>query len=85
VNSPETPAETGDELAPEDGPEAWCLYKARTCDHCGGSHARACPRVRELSFHENGRIRSVTFWARGKWDDAGILWPEDIPGDPPPP
>jgi hypothetical protein len=69
-------------LSAEEVTEAWRHYQSRRCDHCAGVHARACPRVRKLEFHENGRLKSVTFWARGQWSEDGILWPEDIPGDP---
>jgi hypothetical protein len=71
------------DLTPEEAAEMWRQHKKRACSHCGGSHVRACPRVRRLEFHENGRLRSVSFWPRGEWSDEGILWPEDIPGDPP--
>jgi hypothetical protein len=71
------------ELTPDEAAEMWRQYKKRACNHCGGSHVRACPRVRQLEFHENGRLKSVTFWPRGQWSDEGILWPEDIPGEPP--
>jgi hypothetical protein len=71
------------ELTPDEVAELWRQYRKRKCDHCLGAHARACPRVRRLEFHENGRLRSVSFWPRGEWSDEGILWPEDIPGEPP--
>jgi hypothetical protein len=50
----------------------------QACQHCGGLHARACPRVRELSFHPNGVIAQVRFWADGEWSDAAIIWPEEL-------
>lgn len=37
------------------------------CQHCGGYHLRACPRVKLLSFFPNGQIASVEFWP---WEDV---------------
>lgn len=71
------------DLTSDEAAEMWRQYKRRKCDHCGGSHVRACPRVRQLEFHENGKLRSVSFWSGSQWSDDGILWPEEIPGEPP--
>jgi hypothetical protein len=51
--------------------------KANICRHCGGSHARACPRVRRLAFHPNGALSEVEFWKT--WPDDHVIWPEDLP------
>ncbi len=49
------------------------------CQHCKGLHARACPRVKTMSFHPNGGLASVEFWPDGQWSDAQVIWPEDVP------
>lgn len=54
------------------------LREIPSCQHCGGRHARACPRVRKMSFHPNGALAAVEFWPAGKWSDDDIIWPEDI-------
>lgn len=68
---------TGDEAR-----DMWAAFRASRCEHCGGAHPRACPRVRQLSFHENGRIARVSFWPAGSWPDDYVQWPEDLPDDP---
>jgi len=70
------------DLTPDEAREAWALFREHRCEHCGAAHSRACPRVRRLQFHENGRIASVEFWPDGKWPDIGLQWPEDLPPDP---
>jgi len=52
--------------------------QGKGCSHCGGAHARACPRVRRMVFHPDGRLAEVEFWAEGRWSDAHVLWPEDV-------
>lgn len=52
--------------------------KGEACGHCGGIHARKCPRVRRLDFHPNAALASVRFWRDGKWSDDGVIWPEDV-------
>lgn len=70
------PTWTADEAA-----EIWAMFRARACSHCGGLHARACPRVRSMSWHPNGQLAGVRFWPDGKWDDAAIQWPESLPAE----
>lgn len=48
------------------------------CKHCGGLHARACPRVRRMLFHADGKLAEVDFWADGQWSDAYVIWPEQV-------
>lgn len=62
--------------------DLWAAFRELRCEHCGGAHARTCPRVRLMTFHENGRIASVQFWADGKWPPDHVQWPEDLPADP---
>lgn len=75
-----TPAELGtegdDTALTADLGEA--LRKLPPCQHCGGFHARACPRVKSMAFHPNGALAQVEFWADGRWTDANIVWPEDV-------
>lgn len=53
-------------------------YEALRCKWCQGVHFRACPRVRELEYHENGTVRRVVFFLEGDYDDSDVIWPEDI-------
>ena len=48
------------------------------CAHCGGLHARACPRVASIEYWESGSIKRVRFWKT--FDDDGVIWPEDLFG-----
>lgn len=57
-------------------------FRSRRCQHCGGAHARACPRVRRLRFHPDSRLAAVEFWPHGAWSDEGIMWPESLPPHP---
>ena len=45
------------------------------CEHCGGLHRRACPRVRRIEKHPNGNVIAVEYWE--KWDESGVIFPED--------
>jgi hypothetical protein len=69
-------------LTDEQARQVWADFRDNACRHCGGSHPRACPRVRRLEFHQNGNIASVEFWPPGKWPDEDVLWPEQLPPDP---
>lgn len=51
------------------------------CAHCGGYHARACPRVKRLAFHPNGGAAEVEFWPHNVIDWTGVLF--DDGGDQP--
>lgn len=31
-----------------------------------------------MTFHPDGRIAEVEFWADGQWSDAYVIWPEDV-------
>jgi hypothetical protein len=54
--------------------------EGKACEHCGGLHQRACPRVRRLVVARtgagDGKWTEVEFWPPG-WDDTGVIWPED--------
>lgn len=65
-------------------PELVTEFRARftrkeNCTHCGGIHARSCPRVKRLVWHPNGTLAEVEFWSSGEWSDENVVWPEDIP------
>lgn len=45
------------------------------CEHCGGLHERACPRVKRIERHPNGNLIAVTYFR--KWDESGVVFPED--------
>lgn len=54
------------------------LWDAR-CAHCGGSHLRACPRVKRIRFRGDGSTPlEVEFWAAGEWPTDDVTWLEDI-------
>lgn len=66
---PETPQLTAEELQ---------RLRENRCSHCGGTHARACPRVRRMAWHLNGNLAEVEFWPDGRWPDEHIVWPEQL-------
>lgn len=61
------------------GEEREALTQVPACSHCGGWHARACPRVRRMVFGTDGqRLVEVEFWPHGQWPTDGIIWPEQV-------
>lgn len=54
------------------------LTKRKPCAHCGGWHARACPRIRRMEFHPNDVLAAVEFWPDGKWPAEQVIWPEQV-------
>lgn len=68
-------------MDPELPPELVERVKANTCRHCGGAHARACPRVRRLAFHPNGNLAEVEFWAAAEWSDEHVIFPDQLVTD----
>lgn len=56
---------------------SWDDFLKQQCAHCGGSHLRACPRVKRMQFSQDGKLVEIEFWADGKWDQSNVLWPED--------
>ena len=70
------------ELTPEERAGYRDMFDTKqACTHCGGLHLRACRRVRSLEMRNREEIASVKFWQDGKWDETGIIWPEDVYGD----
>lgn len=49
--------------------EAEDTTKKPWCEHCGGFHLSACPRVRRMEFR-GGEIVSVEFWPDGMYDKS---------------
>jgi len=49
------------------------------CEHCGGLHQRACPRVKRLAVARtgagDGKWTEVEYWP--EYDQTGVIWPED--------
>ena len=56
--------------------DAQAIFAAgEACEHCGGIHKRACPRVKRIEKLGNGNVTAVEYFS--KYDESGILWPED--------
>lgn len=72
----------GPEFTDAEAREVWARFRENRCQHCGATHARACPRVKRLEFHQNGNLASVEFWPAGKWPDEHVVWPETLPPEP---
>ncbi|MFF4403596.1 hypothetical protein [Streptomyces sp. NPDC001404] len=71
----------GQPLSPEQAADIRARFdRGDGCRHCGGIHVRSCPRVRRLAFHPNGTLAEVEFWPDGRWSDASVIWPEELPG-----
>lgn len=52
------------------------------CADCGGFHLRTCPRIKRQVWIGNGNRVEVEYWPRSEWEDAEIIWPEDVFDDP---
>jgi hypothetical protein len=57
------------------------------CEHCGGLHTRACPRIKgertvfshNVTTGQSQVIEShIQYWPPGKWERYGITFPEDV-------
>lgn len=53
-------------------------FRSMQCETCGGVHFRACPRVKEQRWHENGMKAAAIYWPDGEWSDTDIIWAEDV-------
>jgi len=62
-------------------PEELKILRDNRCDHCGGVHARACPRVKRLAFHPNGAVAEVEFWRAGSWPEDQVVWLDEEDND----
>lgn len=62
----------------EPSPGTQPRYEALRCQWCQGIHFRACPRVKQLDYHETGQIKRVQFWPEGSYDDSDVIWPEQV-------
>lgn len=47
------------------------------CRHCGGWHARSCPRVRRMVMTGEA-ITEVEFWPWDEWPHDLVVWPEAL-------
>jgi len=47
-------------------------FDTMMCDWCGGVHVGSCPRVAMIEYHDNGRVKQVTF--KDRWDDSGVIF-----------
>jgi hypothetical protein len=60
--------------------EAQAIFDAgKACEHCGGIHRRACPRIKRQVWVRagpgDGQQLEVEYWRT--FDDSAIIWPED--------
>lgn len=70
------------EYTPEQLAAAWDLVRDKDhpeCQHCGGYHSRACPRVKRMVFDSKMNLLEVEFWAHGDWDHQSVLFPDLLP------
>lgn len=64
------------------------------CQYCGGQHIYVCPRIKAVSYTDDGRIKSIEFWDNyPRYDQSsmkagGVTWQDpreryfaDIPID----
>lgn len=49
----------------------------KVCSHCGGCHARACPRVKRMIFVGDD-IKEIEFFQDEQYDASMIVWPDEI-------
>lgn len=54
------------------------VWDTQACQHCGGLHSRACPRVRRIAYGGDGTPVEVEFWPEGRWPVGQVLWLEDV-------
>lgn len=47
------------------------------CNHCGGYHVRACPRIKRIEWHSNGHIAVVEFWADNEVNWSGVIFEDE--------
>lgn len=65
------------DVRPESGLTLDAFKDTAPCQHCGGYHAIACPRIRSLRFMPSGTVERVEFWP--EWDESRVIYPEDLP------
>lgn len=70
---------------PERLKAAWELVEnTRACDHCGGRHARACPRVKRMAYYPQDndgvlKIQEVEFFPHGEWPHEDVIFADLLP------
>lgn len=82
-------------LTPQQKADARAIFEGRhperrACEHCGGIHARSCPRLKSehtwYSHNVNTDATIVTeheikYWPPGDWESADITFPEEVYDD----
>lgn len=53
-------------------------HTPKVCEHCGGLHARACPRVKKLVRHVDGSWLEVEYWPDDQWPKTNVVFPERL-------
>lgn len=49
------------------------------CTHCGGYHARSCPRVKRIIFRSPDDVQEVEYFPAKEWpEDFPVVWPEEL-------
>jgi hypothetical protein len=62
-------------LTPEERQRVLQYFESEeVCPNCRGVHTRACPRVRSVSYHDNGTLRSVEYWPDGEWPQSEVIF-----------
>lgn len=51
-------------------------FDAMACDHCGGVHPLACPKVKRLV--RRGQHTEVEFWPWGEWPVGLVVFRESL-------
>jgi hypothetical protein len=78
---PESPPPGRPQLTAQQKADARKLLKEiGRCEHCGGIHGRACPRLKRIRW-DGGKAVEATYWRDGTWPTSDVLFPEDIADD----
>lgn len=86
------PEEGSSTLSVQSRRDAQDIFEGRNpnrspCEHCGGVHARACPRIKReqitYDYNVNTSVtqitgRTVSYWPPGTWETDDIIFPEDV-------
>jgi hypothetical protein len=68
-----------DVLSPEERAVAREQWRKARCTWCGGLHLRACPKVKRMTFTNDGKnVVEVEYWPDSHWSDSNVVWPEDM-------
>jgi hypothetical protein len=89
AGAPSAPPEP---MSDEDRAEARRIFQGehptrQQCEHCGGIHARSCPRIKSehivYSYNvtdnsERVAETEIKYWPPGTWETDDITFPEDV-------